>query len=168
MTDNFLNTRHVRPSFFHFLRMEIFGTFFMATFFGLGFILPELMSDNIHIPLLIVFGIFFIIACLPIVMAFIRANFIRQGGYCVIMPDKIIAICNGKKKEYEYKDRSIKTRKRKQNSMDIYIGKNLIDFVRFGIKKNFFTAYLAILGLAAPLYNVVNADEVLDYIKRHN
>lgn len=168
MADHSLTTQHIRPGMFHFLRMEILGVIFTTSFVMFGFIVPVILLFDAH--LLVFFGLslFFIPPFAFIFIAFSRAKFIRQGGYCVITPDKIKAICNGKVKEYEYKGRYISTRKRKQNSMDIYIGRSPIDLVRFGIGRKFFRTWLVVVGLPAPLYNVANVDEVLEYLKRHN
>ena len=168
MDDNFLKTRHIKSGIFHFLRMEILGTILLGSFFMFAFIVPEAKSENPNIPLLISMLIVFSPVLYGVIFAYFRARFIRNGGYCIITSEKIQSVYKGKIKVYDYKGRSISTRKRKENSMDIYIGKSLIDLIKFGFGRKYFKTVLAGLGFGAPLYNVTNADEVLEYIKRHN
>ena len=168
MSDNHIQTKHTQAGIFHFLRMEILGTLIMVTFTFLGFILPEILSDDFHFSI-IIFPIFFCLLCLHgVFFAFLRARFLRNGGYCIITPDEIQSVCNGKTKTYEYKGRSLGKRKRKNGTMDIYIGRNPIDLFKFGFGRKYFKTLIVGLGLGPPLYNVVNADEALEYIKRHN
>jgi len=168
MNDNFLKTQHVKSGMFHFFRMEILGTIIICSFIIFGFIVPHLLRENFQISI-IIFPIVLCLLCLyGIFFAFLRAKFLRNNGYCVITPDVIQSVCNGKTKTYEYKGRSLGKRMRKNGSMDIYIGRNPIDLFKFGFGRKYFKTLIVGLGLGAPLYNVVNGDEAWEYIKQHN
>lgn len=147
--------------------MEILGTIILSSFFTIAFILPTVLSKGFQFHFIITPAIFLVLSFYAVFFAFLRARFVRKGGYCVITPEVIQSVCSGKTKTYEYKGRSLSARKRKNGSMDIYIGRNPIDLFKFGFGKNYFKTVLAGLGLGAPLYNVVNGDEALEYIKRH-
>lgn len=167
-TSNSLKTKHTKSGMFHFFRMELLGTLIIISFAFLGFILPEILSDSFHFSIIIEPIIFCILCLYGIFFAFLRAKFLRNNGYCVITPDVIQSVCNGKTKTYEYKGRSLGKRIRKNGSMDIYIGRNPIDLFKFGFGREYFKTLIVGLGLGPPLYNVVNGDEAWEYIKQHN
>ncbi|MBX2809409.1 MAG: hypothetical protein KTR20_12345 [Cellvibrionaceae bacterium] len=102
---------------------------------------------------------------------YFRGKFLRKEGYCIITPNYIEVVFGGKQKRYTYKNRSIKTKKYKDGSTDIFIGKSFMDFLKHGsilFTPAYFRAWKALMGFGAPLYRVINADEVLDYLKKHN
>ncbi len=100
--------------------------------------------------------------------AYSRARFLRNKGYCLITPEEIESHCLGKVKQYEYKNRSIKTKVHKDGSVDIFIGKSFKDSIKhsgFVFTPKFYKANKALRGLGAPLYRVTNADEVVSYLE---
>lgn len=168
MSETSLVTQHARTSVFHFLRGEAFVSIIMVSFISFVFVIPIVIDEDVHFFNKLFSSIFSIVASYPFYLAFLRARFIREGGYCIITSEVIQSVYNGRTRIYEYKGRSIKTRTRKNGSKDIYIGRSLIDLIKFGIGREYFKTMAAGLGLGAPLYNVVNADEVLEYIKQHD
>lgn len=168
MSEALLTTQHTRTNVFHFLRGEAFVSTIMVGFISFVFFIPIATDEKVNFFNILFSSIFPIVASYPFFLAFLRARFIRKGGYCIITPEVIQSLCNGKTRIYEHKGRSIKTRRRKNGSKDIYIGRSLMDLIKFGIGRNFFTTMAAGLGFGAPLYNVVNADKALEYIKRQN
>jgi len=118
--------------------------------------------------MLIVFGLFgYCILLFSLVPAYYRGNFLRKNGYCIVKDDYIESVCSGNRKRYEYVGRSIKTKKYKDGSADIFIGKSFIDMVKHGsfvFTPKFFRAYLSAIGAGIPLYRVTNADEVMSYL----
>ena len=102
---------------------------------------------------------------------YIRGKFLRNKGYCIITPENIEAHCLGKMEVYEYKERSIKVKQRKDGSTDIFIGMSLIDLAKhsgFLMSSKFFKADKAARAIGAPLYRVTNAEEILTYLKANS
>lgn len=163
-----MKTQHIQSGLFHFFRMELLVPAIIVTFVALIFIVPEVLSDDFKFYIIIEPIMFCALCSYSILFAFLRARFLRRGGYCTITPDAIKATCNGKTTLYEYKGRSITTRHHKDGTKDIYIGRNPMHLLEFGFGRKYFSTLLACLGLGAPLYNVVNADEALEYIKQYN
>lgn len=163
-----MKTQHVQSGIFHFFRMELPVTSMMVIFVALIFIIPEVLSDDFKFFIIIEPIIFCILCSYTVLFAFLRGRFLRKRGYCIITPDVIKATCNGKTKIYEYKGRAITIRNYKDGTKDIYIGRNPIHLFKFGLGRKYFKTLLVCLGLGAPLYKVVNADEALEYIKQHN
>lgn len=56
-----------------------------------------------------------------IIPAYYRGKFLRKRGYCIITPERIEAICCDQHQLYDYHNRSIKTKKHKDGSVDIFI-----------------------------------------------
>ena len=165
-----IHTQHLKMTgFFHFLKSELIGTIIMFLF-ATVFVISFASGNGVPVTSIIFVALFVYWPSLVFpILAYKIAKFIISYGYCVLTPDSITSICNGKTKLYSYKNRSISTRKNKNlGVVDIYVGKGLFNFIRFGIGKNFFSSYLAGMGYGAPLYNVTNSEEVLEYISKHN
>ena len=179
---NMVKTEHINyKGLFYFLLMEKIGGPIFALWTTLLLCLIYVAEVNhfdgsvslsFYLSLtFIAFVIFFAISILTIVPAYYRAKFLRQGGYCIITSEGIESICRGKHKVYQYHNLSIKTKKHKDGSVDIFIGKSFIDFLKstgFIWNRKTWKAYKALIGLGAPLYRVTNPDDVLAFLRSHN
>jgi|GEM_PF-2335484 len=150
------------------------ATVFMLFFLGLSVLASEYHGDYNDIPLDLKISACFLALfaySMPlffVICAYRRAKFLRNGGYCVIAPDYIESVFQGKHKRYEYKNRSIKTKQYKSGGADIFIGKSLVDVLKHGpilFTPAFFRAWATLMGFGAPLYRVTNADEVISYLE---
>lgn len=184
-----MKTIHQRKnSLFHFVQPEkvaipllfLGGTLFVA----LLWIMNQLASDyyasqggtglendsTSSLLILIVFGLFAYLA--PLVFLFLaykRAKFLKNGGYCLITPTHIEATCGDRTRKYEYHNRTIKTKTWKDGSTDIYIGKSFKDALKHSgfivFSKSYFRAIAALVGFGAPLYRITNSGEVINALK---
>ena len=180
--DNNIKTQHIKYNgYFYFLLAEKIGlpifTIWSFLLLSLAFFADKYAGSEVLETPSNVFLIFLSIAIIflsialavfGIIPAYYRARFLRTGGYCIITTDYIESVCCGKTKRYDYKNRSIKTKKYKDGSTDIFIGKSFFDVLKhcyIVLTPAYFRAMKSLLGFGAPLYRVTNADEVLSYLE---
>ena len=178
-----IKTKHIKyEKRFYFFLAEKVCAIFMFLFSSLMFSIVYLsmyVLFNKTIPpelgwpvaFLMVLPTFLVMVYFFIWPAYCRGKFLRNNGFCILTPDTIEAHYLGKIEQYDYKDRTIKTKTRKDGSVDIFIGKSFLDVFKHSslvFTRKFFKANNALRGFGAPLYRVTNSEEVLAYLKANN